>query len=469
MEWKKISLRVRYRLQYFPLSLNGILLLIAGYWCYKELSLEKVSSDAPSSFTPFLILMGETALWFLLALIAFSFLSVLFSYLYFLWRHKKKGITLKLAFNQGHQTGNVSFQAIIDMVRRPWLGTVRCRLIYDNGHFTPKLALLANKREKGHFFRKRIFGQQALTLPDIKEYELKGSFLYFEDLLHLFSFPVFLQQKGHFFQKPKTYKSEIKENRPTEVVTEAVRTDESRRISGDFLNYKDFEGGDDIRRIVWQVYAKSGDLVVRIPEQRNFYASHITFYASFHTEIGTLQRQNDLAAEMLNYYKNCVWTALVTLLKKEIPLKFIPDKPLQSTENGLQEEQIQKQISHSDWHSNNNLTDYFHNRKNGILCISSFTNPEDLNTLLENTSREVIIYFVPLSQTFKHFIGWGWLKRIFVKAPEDRLKRIRSRWPFSPLKYRISKREKAILQLLEEHEVRWGILKRKGIADPSPN
>lgn len=460
MNWKNIRNRLRFGLQYSPISLNCLLLAIAGYWCFKKLKVEKINQGTPSSFTPFLNLMGKTALWFFITLVAFSLLSAFICYLRFLWARKKKGLSLSIDFNPEKTSRNINFKASLNAVRRPWLGAIRSRLVYDDGLLTSKLTLLGNIREKGHFFRKGVLGKQALQLPDIKTYQLKGSFIYFEDLLHLFSFAAFIPKQGHFFQAPINHHAKIQEVQPQQVLREDVRVDESRPMQGDFLNYKNFEGGDDIRRIVWQVYAKNRELVVRIPEMRDFYASHLTFFASFHTgKMAKTQTENTFGAEMLNYYKNCIWSAVEALLKKEIPVKFIPEQSFEAGEIIEQSPQIQMILSNSFWQADKGLPDYFHANKNGILCISSFNDPEEIEQMLVTAGRDTVVYFVPLSNALRHWISWGWLKRIFIKSPIDRLKKIRSRWPFSPLRYKLIKREKAISFLLQKYEIRYGILK----------
>lgn len=459
MGWKRFRQKIRFVWQYFPLSLNALLLAVAAYWCYRQLGEASFKKDALSSFAPFLILMGKTAFWFLMALSAFSLLSVLACYCRFLWLKRRQGNALNFEFFHQGKHGRLGFKAILKSTWRPWLGMVSCRLLYDNGQLTDKLPLLGNQRAKGAFFRKAIYGKQALALPDIKEYDLKGGFIYFEDLLHLFSFSCFLQQKGHFYQPPGIRTAGLLDAQPREVRQDNIRVEESQRMPGDYVLYKDFERGDDIRRIVWQVYAKSRDLVVRVPEERDFFASDVNFYASFYAGIPEVQSRNVFAAEMLNFYKNAIWTAADALLKKDISLKYIPDQPFQADETLSLADLVQHSISNASWQKDRPLSDYFPTRKQAILCLSSFTEPEDLKVLLEIAGAQTVIYFVPLSAAFRHVVAWTWLKRLFVKAPTDRLKRIRGRWLFSPLHSKTKRREKALMKLLEEYEIRWAVLK----------
>jgi len=459
MDWKRFRQKIRFVWQYFPLSLNALILALAGYWCYRQLGDAAFKKDMPSSFAPFLILMGKTAFWFLMALLVFCLLSVLICYLRFLWLKRRRGDALGFEFTHQEKSTGLRFKAIMNAVWRPWLGTVSCRLFYDDGQLTNKLPLLANQRQKGVFFRKAIYGNQALTLPDIKEYDLKGGFVYFEDLLHLFSFSCFIPHNGHFYQPPQSKNAELLEAEPREVRQDNIRVKESQRMPGDYVIYKDFEGGDDIRRIVWQVYAKSRELVVRMPEERDFFASDINFYASFFVNILEAQTRNAFATEMLNFYKNCIWAAVDTLLKRDISLKYVPDQLFHTDETLSSANRFQHQISNATWQKDKPLLDYFPSSKQGILCLSSFTNPDDLKAILEADTGRAIIYFVPLSAAFRQVVVWTWLKRIFIKAPTDRLKRIRGRWLFSTLHSKTKKQEKVLMKMLDDYDIRWAILK----------
>src|SRR5690606_36307087 len=112
-----------------------------------------------------------------------------------------------------------------------------------------------------------ISGKSSLQLPDIKEYELRGGFIFFEDMLHLVSLTVAQPVNGHFYQPPVLYGEEDDTGVfPKKTESMDVRIDEMRRVEGEYLHYKDFEPGDDVRRIVWKVYAKSRNLDVRMPE-----------------------------------------------------------------------------------------------------------------------------------------------------------------------------------------------------------
>src|SRR6185312_7478147 len=104
-----------------------------------------------------------------------------------------------------------------------------------------------------------------------------------------------------------------------------MRIEEMRKVEGELLNYKNFENNDDIRRIVWKIYAKNKELVVRIPETNDPYASHIYFYASFYNAIS-----NDVYEEFnevfLDNFKTAIWNIYDQLHRQKALIQYIPDQ-----------------------------------------------------------------------------------------------------------------------------------------------
>jgi hypothetical protein len=461
MKWNNLTRRLRYYLQYFPFTFNAVITGIALWLCFTVIKPDNAQKgEEVSSFRPLILLMGKTALWFIVALIGFSVLSTIICWIYYLWLQKKKNYLLEFAFKpsgSGKKEG-MWLETILKQARRPFLGFIKGRLFYDGYQMTDKFLLASNKLRPQRFWREGISGKSKLVLPDIKEYKVQGGFVYFEDMLQLFSIPVRQRIQGHFYQAPEKVELQEQESLPRKTEQTDTRIEQLRKVEGEYLNYKDFEGGDDVRRIVWKVYAKSRELVVRVPEIFDPYASHVYFYASFHTDINELQHANAFSAEMLNYYKNRVWTAYEALTGKEWAVRYIPDQVLHVPEQKNEEELVQRIISNSHWHKDRELMDYFQPRYGSVLCISSFNSPADVAGLLEQCSSDTVVYYVKLSRTFRNFVPWSWLKRIFIQAPDDRLKRIRSRWFLSPLRFRLAKREKEIELILEKSNVITGSL-----------
>jgi hypothetical protein len=460
MNTKQLKWWARYYWQYFPFTFNTVLCAVAAWLSFRLLYKPPVKGEYASPFIPFVILMGKLAFWFVVALVLVSMFSTLAAYFYYTWLKASGENDLDVAFET--ETGKsgkrrLYLTASLHGAFRPILGFVKGRLYYDDNVMTETFALLTNKRLPRSFRRTAIAGKSRLYLPDIKEYELKGGFVYFQDMLHIFSLAVSQPISGHFYQPPVLSKGPDHEVSPKKTENLDVRIDQLRRVDGEYLNYKDFESGDDVRRIVWKVYAKNRDLVVRVPELFEPYASHLYMYASFYSG-GIKGTGNAYAAEMLNYYKNCVWTIYDTLSKKEWEVKFVPDQAITIPEQLAEQERVAKVLTGSIWHRDRTLNTYFNPKTGAVLCISSFTDPAQLSELLENCDATTVIYFVKLSGIMRSLAPLTWLSRLILQPPADRLSRLRSSWAISPFRFQVQKRERVIEAALSASNVKWATI-----------
>ena len=461
MNWKQIKWKLRYYWQYFPFTLNTLLCGLAGWWAYKLLYKPAVKGEDPSPLLPFIILMGRMVMWFAVGLVALSVLSTFVTYFYYLWLRGNKGYKLEVDFTAETVKGkknklflNTRLQGVI----RPLLGFVKGRLYYDDNIMTDRFSLLSNKWKDKTFVRAAIAGRSRMSLPDIKEYELKGGFVYFQDMLHLFSLAAQQPIGGHFYQPPVLTTQEDANVFPKKTETMDVRIEQLRRVEGEPLNYKDFESGDDVRRIVWKVYARSRELVVRVPEMYEPYASHLYFYASFHAAVKAQWMGEGYLKEMLNYYKNYIWTVYDTLSKKEWEVRYISDQSFAIPDQLTETERVARVISNSSWHKDMGLPQYFNPRTGAVLCVSSLTDPQELTNLLDRCDTSTVVYFVKLSRTFRHFVPLTLLSRLIFSAPQDRLSRLRTRFTFSPMRVQLQRKEREIEDILKKSNVISGVL-----------
>lgn len=463
MKWKYIRQRTRYYLQFIPFTLNTVICALAAFLAYKVLyrPLPKAGTDfdddtTASAFRPFILLLGKISLLIIAALVMVSILSTIAAWLYYLYLKNKKDAALQVSFSTETKAGRKNklfLNAVIEGARRPLLGFIKGRLYYDDYQLTDKFSLLGNTRNEHSFWRKAIAGKSRLLLPDIKEYELRGGFVYFEDMLHLFSLAVPQKVAGQFYQPPVLRKEQDRDVAPRKTETLDVRIDQMRRVEGEYLNYKNFEAGDDIRRIVWKVYAKNRDLVVRQPERFEPYASHLYFYATFFASIKRNWVNEGYGMELLNYFKNNVWTVFDTLARKEFEMRYIPDQSFSIPENLTTAERAIRTVSNSTWQTDAPLSTYFNPRNGTVLCISSLTDAGELQNVLEQCDTGTVIYFVKCSQVFRHFAPLTWLKRLIFLPPNDRLAKLRARWTFSPVRIQVQRNEDRILKTLKDSDV----------------
>lgn len=461
MNWKQTRWKIRYALQYFPFTLNTVLCLLAGWGLFFILHKKTPKGEEVSAFVPFIIIMGKVALWFLAALAALSIVSTFITFFYYLYLKNSKGAKLEISFTteaiQG-KTGKLYLNARMEGAIRPLLGFVKGRLYYDDNIMTDRFGLLSNKRKEHSLWHSAIVGRSRMALPDIKEYDLKGGFIYFQDMLHIFSLAIAQPVGGHFYQPPVLMEEENADVFPKKTETMDVRIEQLRRVEGEQLNYKDFEAGDDVRRIVWKVYAKNRELVVRVPEMFEPYASHLYFYASFFADVKAQWLGEGYLKEMLNYYKNCVWTVYDTLSKKEWEMRYIPDQSFHIPEQLSDAEKSMRIISNSTWHKDADLQHYFNPKSGTVLCISSLTDTHELRSVLDRCDAATVVYFIKVSKVFRHFAPLTLVSRLILQPPKDRLSRLRARWTFSPMRLQVQKREKEIEDILRNSSVTVGVI-----------
>lgn len=453
--------RIQYWMQRVPFTLNTVMLALAAWGAFRLLGQGRTTGkDAETGLQAFILLMGEMVAWFVLALVVLSVLSTLAAWIHYLIQRRRQGRGLTVAFaNEGVGARQRLFlEAALPGAHRPILGFVKGRLFYDDYRLTDSFPLLSNKRRRGRLWRDAIWGRSRLALPDVKEYELRGGFVYFEDMLRLLSLPVKEKLSGHFYQPPTAVLPPEDEVAPKKTETLDVRIDQMRRVEGEYLAYKDFEPGDDVRRIVWKVYARNRELVVRNPERFEPYASHLYFYASFSVGRDYNFLEGGYGREMLNWYKARVWAVYGALAKKEFQLRYIPDQKLALPEGLTPEDLALRTVSNSAFTTSAPVASYYNPRQGAVLTVHSLTDPAELRAALDAADSSTVVYFIKLSTTFKSFMAWGWMKRILLRPPKDRLARLRSRWLFSGARGVVRRGEKEIEAVLTGSSVTWGAI-----------
>ncbi len=415
-----------------------------------------------SPIMPMIAVMGYMSLVVFGVFVAISVISTLVCWIQYLLLRKEDNISIQVDFKTESREGRrnkLFLNATLEGAWRPILGYVQGMLIYDGQHFTGRFGLMGSKEgDATTHWRKAITGKAQIALSDIKEYEINGGFIYFQDMLRLFSFAAAQPVKGHFFQPPLLVDVPDMNVFPRKTENLDVRIEQMRRVEGELFNYKDFEAGDDIRRIVWKLYAKNNELMVRTPEIFEPYASHMDLYASFYDDSPGVLTGGEYKKEMLNYYKNCVYTVYDTLSKKEWKVNFVPDQFFK--ESGEQDASIvtAQIISNANWQVDKTISGYFNPKTGSVLCVHSFVDPVELEAVLDRCDATVVVYFVKLSRTFRQLIPLRFLLRIIMQPPKDRLNRLKGTWPFSPFNFATKKREKQIEQVLEKSAVSWTVL-----------
>jgi hypothetical protein len=329
-------------------------------------------------------------------------------------------------------------------------GYIRLRLRYDKNNISPKFAPISQELKK-HFFSMQTKGVYNWPFKNIKEYDIHTGIIYFEDFFQFFSFTSQLSVNNNFYTQPLKAATGKVIVQPKKTEDTNMRIEEMRKVTGEYLNYKNFETNDDVRRIVWKIYAKNKELVVRIPETNDPYASHIYFYASFYNAVS-----NDVYEEFnsvfLDNFKTVIWNVYEQLYRQNELIQYIPD---QETKTFYADDVIQKTkyiISTSSWQRQNNLNTYFNKQYASVLCISSVTDAKKLEEILENTGKSLTVVFVQLSKSFSNIKVKDWLQWIFVNPEKKSSEKLQLAFSLSPLRKKILDNEKSITELLKTSE-----------------
>jgi hypothetical protein len=198
---------------------------------------------------------------------------------------------------------------------------------------------------------------------------------------------------------------------------------------------------------MWKVYARTGQLVVRIPETMDPYASHVYFYTSFYNGFNIPGSDNFLK-ELLNAYKDHLRSAYEGLLSKDYEVRLIPDQMIDDEQLFQTPAAAVKAISLACWREDVVPSEFVNPKKAGAVCVSSCVPVQELGHLLNQLHESVPVVVVALSGTIPSPLHVN-LKTLFFipePTPVDGLKRS---WLLHPLRKRLQDNENKIIQLLK--------------------
>lgn len=446
--------KLAYYISLFPLRLNFFL-----FAAFAGLSIWYIKHNYYISETPFARLL-ETFLsftgLFAIILIAINFVSTLASWTIFLLNKPVMTFNeprMNVMFGESvhAEAGEVPVTIELPGALRPLLGFVKARILFSDFSHSPDIVLDRNIKLRGHFWRVGIRGLRRIWLPDRRDYLVGKGVVFFQDMFQMFSFPYRESLDKRMYTTPPKMDTKELRVQPQRTEEEETRIDTLKKVEGEFLNYKNFESSDDVRRIVWKIYARNRELVVRIPEIMDPYASHINFLPSFYNGLG---KGNDdkFNVQMLNLYKDQVLNIYESILSQGAELHYIADQELLKAFNVDEKEKVTYQVSTSHWQNTRDLKSYYSSREAAVICISSLVPADDIRTLLETKSSNTTVIFIRTSKALESWWPFS-LKRLFIASPANPLNRLRRRWKISGYRKTVIRNEKALQEVLNKHNV----------------
>lgn len=439
--------KLRYFLMFVPFRLYFVLFTVMAWLAQHWLKHQFPKST--SSFSVIIFLLMAVIFVFVMVVLSLFFFSVLIPYLKF--RIEKNlnrvSVSIETSLQEPNIAGKLLAKMKIQPLYQPLFGFLYYRIVYDGNKLSPKFSAINTNRDT-KFFNAYKEGIYHWPLPEIKEYQMEKIVVYFEDLFQFFSFAATIKVNDRFFTTPiKKDFDELNLN-PKKTEEQTTRIEELRRVEGEHINYKNFEGNDDVRRIVWKIYAKNKELIVRTPEVLDPFASHLYLYASYQDGIGA-GTQTIIAQRGLNYFKTAIWSIYKKLKQQGFDVRYIPDQETKQHNADSQETKTAYIISTSHWQTEKDLKDYVNVKDASAICISSLTPVAELTALLDRLGHDVSIIFVKLSNGFKQQGIVKWVRWIFLQEEKEADNLNLMQWNLSSAKRKMYQNEKAIEALLK--------------------
>ena len=427
-------------ISFLPIKRNALVfasvLIIIIYFIKIEFLVEETNSSLYLKLFAWLI--GS----FILILIGIGLTHTLICYLHFVINRKliEPKIDIGLDGNIKGEAGLVSVMISLPKALLPLLGYIKIKIEFDNGNLSDTISI--NKYSMG--FEKLLpkNGSTLIWLPDRKQYHVKGFIISFIDYLQFFRFTVYKESPKSFYLHSSKMDIPVKEIDPSKTKEEVEKIRTSRKVEGDFLNYKDFEIGDDVRRIVWKIFAKNKELVIRTPEVINPYASHIRFHTSFYNEISK-DLTSPYAISMLNYYKDVVYNICLNIKKKDKKVEFKIDQAINEFASVNEKDRVGFLLSSASW-QNNYSANELKSPGESVICIPSLISEEELMTLIEKRSSNIII--VNTSRHLDHQNIFNFKNLFLRKDEKSELSKLV--WFLSNTRRKVKENEKRIEKLV---------------------
>ncbi|MEP5612044.1 MAG: DUF58 domain-containing protein [Cyclobacteriaceae bacterium] len=427
--------------QFVPLKRNGFLFLFFTLLLLLFLRNEYYGEE--SQFTPFL----ETFAWLLGVfaglVIGFGLLYTLFCWSYLIIKSKRLQVDLSIGLEDGQKgvAGLVPVKLSLSRVIMPIIGYLKTWVIFEDGSMVGPVVI--NKFSGGWKDLLSKEGDASLQLSKRAQYVVKGYIFSFEDYLQFFRFSYYKRFKKAFYLYSQQRDVSPTEVPPSKAREELEKVKTSKRVEGDFLNYKDFESGDDVRRIVWKIFAKNKELVVRVPEVINPFASHLRFFASFQNSL--LESDSENSSGMLDYYKDIIFNTCRQIEKSGRKVEFSMDQVVGDSLIVDKKDQLAYFLSCAKWKTEP-LKDQFPSMgTSSVVCVSSLVPADELEELINK--RSTILFIVQVSKYLDEQNLFNWTNMILRNEEKSELGKLR--WVLSRQRKRVRNNEKKIANLVD--------------------
>jgi hypothetical protein len=434
---------VNYVVVRWHLVLTVLVLWLGGLWLKSQYGQD--DSNLWLVMRQFLFIIQ----WTIIGLFSLSLLTALVTWGIFAYgvRNRRVGLQIKFGDGQRAEAGMASLSILLNgPVIRPLLGSIRCRLIFIDKKLSDVIILDSDIYEGG-ILRKGIRGKGHTLLHDRGIYDVEKVYVTFSDMLNLVALPVTLPFSQQLYTLPKELKPQTAKAQPNSTEEQKHRIEIPKRVEGEYIAYKEFETGDNIRRIVWKIFAKSGQLVVRIPETKDPYASHLYFYVSFFAGFDFQEGLFD--KELLNIYKDKIRSLFEALQRNGYDVRIPQDQEVPKLAGMSDKKNELFQISAAKWHREKPPATFVVPAKAAFVCLSALTPASEIEKVLRNLNDAVPVVVVKMSDAIPSPFKIK-LQDIFFRPETQPYDRLRNPWLLSPLRRNLQRNEHDIERMLKQ-------------------
>lgn len=433
----------------WALVVSLLILWSLGSWFRTEYGTE--DSNLWLVMQQFIRLLGWTAV--LVTII--SVFSTLVAWGYFIHLVGRKSIRLQVRFGDGlkAEAGTVPLQiGVLGPVIRPLLGRISARLVFEGNTISEPVLLDNSLYARGSIWREGVKGTGYTVLHDRGIYDVEMVDVAFGDMLGLVKLPYPLPFSQQLYTLPREMDSSRAVAQPQSTEEQKHRIDIPRRVEGEYVNYKEFEPGDNIQRIVWKIYAKSGQLVVRIPEIKDPYASHLYFYVSYFNGIGS--PSGVFETELLNVYKDRIRNLFEALQHNGYDVRMPADQEVPKVAGQGDRKAELFQITACNWQRQNPPAAFVKPGKAAFVCMSSLIPVDEMEWVLKNVPMHIPVVVIRLSHAIPSPFRLK-LKELFFRPEPTPVDHLRQPWLVSPLRRELVRNERAIETALHARGNAW--------------
>lgn len=453
---RRLQYLSNYTVVRWQLLLSALMVLIAGRWLKSQYG---ETIQEPEATDLWLVMRGFISiLWGVLAvLFGFSIFTSAAAWLFFVFRARNKKIGLQTQFGEGQkaEAGFVPVTITVLGVFRPFLGSVRARLVFTGKKLSEPIVLDKTIYKPKSIARHAISGTGKTLLHDRGIYDVEEVQLQFCDLFRFIAIPYTMHVSQQLYTLPQEQKALEVKAQPNTTEEQTHRIEIPKRVEGEYINYKDFETGDDVRRIVWKIYARSGNLVVRIPETMDPYASHLYFYASFYNGMNE-SPEGHFETELLNCYKDKVRNLFEALQKNGFDVRIPHDQEVPKLSGMSDKKNEMFHIAAAGWQKDKPPALFVHSGKAAFVCVSSLVPVSEITQLLNDLPLNVPIVAVKMSDAIRSPFSVK-LKNIFFRPERLPADKLSQPWLLSPLRSRLQKNERELSMLFQRRGNSWVI------------